>query len=129
MRAALRVAAVVAVVFGAVTVFAGGNVLFGSGAKAAGSYVPFVVWFNFLAGFAYVAAGFGLWNARPWATALALGLAVLTALVFAAFGAYAGSGGAFEPRTVAAMTLRTALWTFIAVLAWRAGRSIEQRAT
>ncbi|HYX66007.1 MAG TPA: hypothetical protein VE935_17450 [Burkholderiales bacterium] len=129
MRAAVRVAAVVAVVFGAVTVFAGGNVLFGSGAKAAGNYVPFVVWFNFFAGFAYVAAGVGLWNARPWATAFALGLAVLTALVFAAFGVYAGSGGAYEPRTVAAMAVRTALWTFIAALAWLAGRSIEQRAT
>lgn len=128
MRAAVRVAAVVAVVFGAVTVFAGGNVLFGSGAKAAGNYVPFVVWFNFFAGFAYVAAGVGLWKARPWATAFALGLAVLTALVFAAFGVYAGSGGAYEPRTVAAMAVRTALWTFIAALAWLAGRSIEQRA-
>ena len=128
MRAALRIAAVVAVLFGAVTVFAGGNVLFGGGAKAAGDYVPFVVWFNFLAGFAYVAAGVGLWKARPWATALALGLAVLTALVFAAFGVYAVSGGAYEPRTVAAMTVRTVLWTIIAALAWLAGRSIEQRA-
>jgi hypothetical protein len=48
----LRLAAVVAVLFGAATVTSGGNVLFGSGAAAAGSYVPFVVGFNFLAGFA-----------------------------------------------------------------------------
>ena len=129
VRAALRVAAVVAVLFGAVTVFAGGNVLFGSGAKTAGNYVPFVVWFNFLAGFAYVAAGIGLWQTRRWGTALAATLAVLTALVFAAFGAYVGNGGAYEARTVAAMTVRTALWTFIAALAWLAGRSVEQRTT
>ena len=59
-RRALRFAALVAVLFGAATVASGGNVIFGSGAAAAGSYVPFVVWFNFLAGFVYVAAGIGL---------------------------------------------------------------------
>jgi hypothetical protein len=127
VKTALRVAALVAVLFGVVTVFAGGSVIFGSGAKAAGNYVPFVVWFNFLAGFVYVAAGVGLWRARRWGTAFAVGLAVLTALVFAAFGAYVGSGAAYEARTVVAMTVRTALWTFIAALAWRAGRSLEHR--
>ena len=56
------VAALVALVFGALTVTSGGKVLFGSEATraAAGAYVPFVLWFNFLAGFAYVAAGVGL---------------------------------------------------------------------
>lgn len=119
MRLALRVAAVVAVLFGAATVWSGGNVLFGSGAKAAGNYVPFIVWFNFLAGFAYIAAGVGIWRGRTWAAALAAALAVLTALAFAAFGAYVAMGGAFEMRTVAAMTLRTVLWAAIAALLMR----------
>jgi hypothetical protein len=118
-RAAVRIAAVVAVVFGAATVASGGNVLFGGGAAAAGSYVPFVVWFNFLAGFFYIAAGFGLWRQRRWAAWLAVALAVLTALVFAAFGWHVAAGGAFEPRTVAAMTLRTLVWTATAALAIR----------
>ena len=129
MKLALRIAAVVAVIFGALTIFSGGNVIFGTGAQAAGNYVPFVVWFNFLAGFAYIAAGIGLWRQRSWATALAVALAALTALVFAAFGGWVATGGAYETRTVVAMTLRTALWTFIAALAWLAGRSLEQRAT
>jgi hypothetical protein len=116
-RAALRVAAGVAVLFGAATVASGANVLFGSGAAAAGDYVPFVVWFNFIAGFFYVAAGFGLWRGRRWAAWLALALAVLTALAFAAFGWHVLAGGAFEARTVAAMTLRTLVWTAIAALA------------
>jgi hypothetical protein len=118
MRLALRLAAGVAVLFGVATVASGGNVLFGGGATAAGSYVPFVVWFNFLAGFAYVAAGVGLWFHRRWAARLALALAVLTALVFGALGLHIVGGGAFEARTVAAMTLRTALWATIAGLAF-----------
>ena len=116
MKVALRIIALVAVLFGAATVYAGGNVLFGSGAQAAGNYVPFVVWFNFLAGCAYVAAGIGIWQRRRWAGPLAAALAVLTALTFAAFGVWAATGGAYEMRTVAAMTLRTAVWVAIAAL-------------
>jgi hypothetical protein len=121
MRLALRVAAAVAVLFGAATLASGGNVLFGSGAAAAGHYVPFVLWFNFIAGFFYVAAGIGLWQRRRWAVWLAVALAVLTALTFAAFGWHVSSGGAFEMRTVAAMTLRTSVWTAIAGLALVSG--------
>jgi hypothetical protein len=127
MKLSLRLAAIVAVLFGAATVLSGGNVLFGSGAAAAGHYVPFVVWFNFLAGFAYIVAGAGLWRHRPWAVALALAVAILTALVFAAFGIHVARGGAFEMRTVAAMTLRTVLWAAIAALAWFALRSKRKR--
>jgi len=116
-KLALRLAAGVAVLFGAATVVSGGNVLFGSGAAAAGNYVPFVVWFNFVAGFFYIAAGIGLWRRRRWAAWLALALAVLTGLALAAFGWHVATGGAFEVRTVAAMTLRTLVWTAIAALA------------
>lgn len=115
---AVKGAAAVALLFGVATVVSGGRVLFGPGAAAAGDYVPFVVWFNFLAGFAYVAAGIGLWLRRRWAAPLALVLALLTALVFAAFGAHILGGGAFEARTVAAMSLRTFVWVSIAALAF-----------
>jgi hypothetical protein len=115
------VIAAVAIVFGALTLKEGGAVLFGDGTAraAAGSYVPFVVWFNFLAGFAYIAAGAGLWLQQRWALWLAAGIAVATALTFAALGVHVFSGGAFETRTVAAMTLRTLVWAVIAALGWR----------
>lgn len=116
MKLALRVVAIIAVLFGAATVWSGGNVLFGSGAAAAGNYVPFIVWFNFLAGFAYIAAGIGIWRRRAWATALATALALLTAIAFVAFGGWVATGGAYEMRTVVAMTIRTVLWTAIAAL-------------
>lgn len=106
----------VAIAFGVLTLVAGGRVLFGGGAAEAGDYVRFVVWFNFLAGFAYVVAGVGLGLAERWGAGLALGLAVATLVVFAAFGVHVLYGGPYEARTVAAMTFRAALWCALA--AW-----------
>ena len=117
----MRVIALIAIGFGLMTIREGGAVLFYDGAArdAAGSYVPFVLWFNFLAGFAYVIAGVGLWMRRRWATWLAMAIAVATALVFLAFGVHVALDGAWERRTVIAMTLRTLVWTGIAAMAWR----------
>ena len=116
----MRTAAIVAVVFGAATIRAGGSVLFGDGAQAAGNVVGFVLWFNFLAGFAYVVAGAGLWMRRRWSAQLALAIAAATVLVFGAFGIHVAAGGAFEARTAWAMMLRSAVWMLIALLAFRA---------
>ena len=117
----LRVAAVIGTLFGLLTIREGGAVIFGDDAArlAAGDYVSFVVWFNFLAGFAYVGAGLGLWFRRRWAARLALGIGVATLIAFAAFGWLVISGGAFETRTVIAMTLRSAVWFAIAAISWR----------
>lgn len=114
----LRAAATVAVLFGIATVLSGARVLFGpEGARtAAGHVVPFVLWFNFLAGFAYVVAGIGLWRFKPDAARLAAAIAALTALTYLAFGVHVALGGAHELRTVLAMALRTALWIAIAWL-------------
>lgn len=111
----------VAVAFGLLTIKEGGTILFGGEAAraAAGNYVPFVLWFNFLAGFAYVVSGIGLWLRQSWAARLAIIIAAATVLTFAAFGIHVLSGGAFEPRTVVAMSLRTLVWTTIAAIAWR----------
>lgn len=114
---ARRFLAIVAVIFGLLTVVSGGRALFGG--VDMGAVVPFVLWFNFAAGFAYVAAGIGLWRGARWAALLALGIAVATAAVFAAFLWHVGSGGAWEARTMGAMILRTGVWIAIAALALR----------
>ena len=107
-----------AIAFGLLTIKEGGSVLLGNeeARAAAGNYVPFVLWFNFTAGFAYVIAGAGLWMQQRWAVWLAIAIAATTALTFIAFGAHIFSGGAYEQRTVIAMSLRTLVWTIIAVL-------------
>lgn len=111
----LRVVAVIALLFGLLTIKSGGSVLFGPEASklAAGNAVGFVLWFNFMAGFLYVIAGIGLWMEKGWAVWLAGLIALLTALVFIAFGVHISGGGLYENRTIAAMTLRFTLWTFI----------------
>ncbi len=105
--------------FGLLTVKEGGTVLFGDeeARVAAGSYVPFVLWFNFVAGFFYIAAGVGLWLQQRWAVWLAAVIAVTTALAFAALGMHIYSGEAYEQRTVVAMSLRTLVWVVITVVA------------
>ena len=111
----------VAVGFGLLTIKEGGTVLFGGEAAraSAGNYVPFVLWFNFVAGFAYVIAGAGLWMQQRWAALLAVAIVAATALTFAAFGVHVYFDGAYEPRTVIAMSLRTLVWAVIAAVAWR----------
>ncbi|RFC64707.1 hypothetical protein [Mesorhizobium denitrificans] len=113
----LSIAVAVAVIFGLLTIVSGGRALFGSADM--GAVVPFVLWFNFLAGFAYVLAGIGLWRGAGWAPMLSLGIAVTTAAVFAAFLWHVGFGGAWEARTMGAMILRTGIWIAIAALVLR----------
>lgn len=117
-----RAAAVAAVIFGVATIRAGGSVLFGDGAASAGKVVGFVLWFNFLAGFAYVAAGIALWMGRRWGSLLATLIAAGTLLVFVAFGLHVALGGVFETRTAWAMLLRSVVWVLIAALALRVTR-------
>ena len=101
----VRVISLVAVGFGLLTIKEGGTVLFGGEAAraSAGNYVPFVLWFNFVAGFAYVIAGAGLWMQQRWAALLAVAIVAATALTFAAFGVHVYFDGAYEVRTVIAM--------------------------
>lgn len=121
MKPVLRTIGAVAALFGMMTIKEGGFVLFWSetARDAAGDYVPFVLWFNFLAGFLYVVAGYGLIRLRRWAAGLSIAIALMTALVFLAFGVHIASGGAFEQRTVAAMSLRTLFWIVVSWLAHR----------
>ena len=117
----IRAISLAAIGFGLLTIKEGGMTLSGDAAalKAAGNYVPFVLWFNFAAGFAYVIAGAGLWMRQRWAVWLAVAIAAATALVFAAFGAHVITGGLYEKRTVVAMSMRTLVWVTIAAIVWR----------
>ena len=111
-------AAVVAIAFGALTVVSGGMALF-SGMDM-GAVVPVVLWFNFLAGFPYIAAGLALWFKARRAWWLCAAILVATLIVVAFFALHIAQGGAFEPRTVGALLLRAIVWAAIAIIAYRA---------
>lgn len=111
----LRALAFLAIAFGALTIKEGGGVLFGpdTARTAAGDYVSFVLWSNFLLGFVYVAAGLGLWLRRRCCLTLAALIVAATLATLAAFAVHIALGGAFEARTLVAMSMRTLVWGFI----------------
>lgn len=113
-----KAAAVLALLFGAMTIVSGGSVLFGGEAvrAQAGDVVLFVLWFNFAAGFAYVIAAFGIWTRAKWAFPLSFLIAAATLIVAALFTLIVLTGGAFEMRTVMALILRFSIWAGITVL-------------
>lgn len=112
---------IIAVLFGLLTIKSGGMVLFvdGEAREQAGNYVPFVLWFNFIAGFAYLIAGAGLWKQQRWAAWLAILIAVATLVVFALFALHILDGGSHEQRTVIAMSARSLIWILIATFAYK----------
>ena len=112
---------IIAVIFGLLTIKSGGSVLFVDGVarEEAGNYVPFVIWFNFLAGFAYLIAGAGLFMQKLWAAWMSVFIVVATIVIFALFGLHILNEGMYEFRTVAAMSLRTVIWALIATFAYR----------
>lgn len=117
----ITIAAVVALLFGLLTILSGGRALFGGEAAraAVGDAVPFVLWFNFLAGFAYVLAGIGLFLRHGWAVQVTIAILALTILVMLAFWGHMLLGGAYEMRTVWAMGLRTLVWGIIVAVVMR----------
>lgn len=112
-----RTAAAVAVVFGLVTVFAGGRVLRG----ADPGYVAFMplLAFNTTMGVAYAAVGVAIWRAVRWSATAAGTVAGLNVLVLVAIiGVYA-TGGLVALDSLRAMAFRTVVWILLyAALVW-----------
>lgn len=123
-----RIAAWAAILFGLLTILSGSSVLFGPDGirNAAGEVVPAILWFNALSGFAYIAAGAGLlagtWWARPLAGLIALAIAAMLLLLVTKILA----GTPWEPRTLAAMILRLAMWIAITAIAPKHPRPVRR---
>ena len=112
----------VAVVFGVLTIKSGGAVLFWSeeARVAAGNYVPFVLWFNFVSGFLYVVAGVAFWMNKSWSLWLAVAILAGIVAVFSALGlSILIVDIPYETRTVGAMVVRTTVWSVVVFLAYK----------
>lgn len=124
-KSPLKLLGIIATIFGLLTLISGGQALFLGPERGVdmGQVVTPVLAFNFLAGFAYVAAGIGIWKSQRWAARLAVALAAMTIIMFIYLGVHIVSGGAFELRTVIAMGFRTAFWAMVAFVAMRGIRT------
>ncbi len=122
-----KIVAVVAFLFGLMTINSGGSTLFIEEVRqAAGDFVPFVLWINFILGFAYLAAGIGLFTGKAWGKSLSLAIAGITLLTYAAFGIHVALGGLFIVKTVKAMAVRSLVWVGIAFVAVKSNSSETQ---
>jgi hypothetical protein len=110
------VVAVVAVVFGLVTMLAGGRVLFGVSDPGYVVFRPLLV-YNSLMGGVYTVVGAGVWRAARWARRGAWMIAALNfvALVATVIGHFLGSSIAID--SVRAMTFRSVVWLVLAFVA------------
>ncbi|MCF6237453.1 MAG: hypothetical protein L3J79_01335 [Candidatus Marinimicrobia bacterium] len=110
-----KLTAILAIVFGLITLRSGGMTLFIEETRAAaGDIVLFVLWSNFILGFAYIVAGAGIFLDKSWAKNLSLAIAGITLLTYAAFWIHITLGGSFIIKTVKVMAIRSFIWVAIA---------------
>ena len=117
----LKLIAIVAIIFGVLTIRSGGMVLFSDGLarENAGHYVPFVLWFNFSAGFFYLLSAVLMFINPIRGFWLAVIITLSTLLIFALFGLHIIQGGLYETRTVYAMILRVVIWALITLYLYK----------
>lgn len=117
----LKAVSVIVIIFGLLTIKEGGSVVFDidSARVNSGNYVPFVVLFNFLSGFLYVMAGFGLWWQKNWAVKLSIFLLTSILLTYILLFIHIFTGGLYENRTIFAMAFRSVIWGITAFVSWK----------
>lgn len=117
-----RVFALVAALFGLVTIIAGGRVLSG-GDPGYVVFLPLLV-YNTAMGVAYVAAGAMAWRSAERGKYAAATIFILNLLVLGAIGYLYMTGGSVAMDSVRAMVLRTVVWLVLFLgLAWVSHRN------
>ena len=115
-----KIAAVVLALFALLTIFMSGSVifdLFGIRAKE-GNYVLFVVVLNFICGFLYLFAAFGLFTKKIWTTRLLIASVGILLVSFLGLMWHINSGRIYEMGTVKAMLFRISITILFAGISW-----------
>jgi cation transport ATPase len=114
-----RVASILAILIGLLSIREGGAVLLG---VTVPDYpvLTWLVWYNVALGFVSVVAGIGMWIKRYWSRTLALNILVFHAVVFAGLFALYQFGQTVAHRSIFAMMFRTFTWIVIySLLEWK----------
>ena len=106
-----KVLALVAVLFGVVTIFAGSRVLIGSDPGYV-VFLPLLV-YNTVMGFIYIGVGVVAWRDIHYGKNGAAIVFALNLLVLAAIWLLYNSGGAVAIDSLRAMTMRTVIWLLL----------------
>jgi hypothetical protein len=114
-----RIAAVLAILLGLLSVKEAGSVLLGLTTKPY-TVLPWLVWYNVVAGFLSVLCGRGLWLKRTWADKLADTIVTLHGLVLMILVVLFAFHEAVALISIAAMLIRTLLWVeIIGLTRWK----------
>jgi hypothetical protein len=114
-----RVAAVLAVMLGLLSVTEGGRVLLGLFVPGY-PVLPWLVWYNVGMGALSVAAGAGIWLQRERARSLAVNILTLHAIVFVGLFALKQMGQTVAMQSIFAMMFRTFSWSVIySLVSWK----------
>ena len=110
-----RLAALLALAIGLLTVVEGGIVLLGFETKPY-PVLPWLLRYNVAMGFVSLAAGHGLWREQKWAATLARIIRTCHGAVFLWLVVMDLLGMTVAMNSIGAMLFRTAIWTGIVML-------------
>jgi FtsH-binding integral membrane protein len=114
-----RLAAILAIVIGLLSIKAGASVLLGTSAPT----YPVLQWlviYNVALGFVSLIAGIGLWMQHKWGITLATIIASLHGIVFITLISMFALEKTVAQKSIMAMLFRTTIWlVIIALLAWK----------
>jgi len=114
-----RVAAILAIVLGLVSVREGGSVLLGLTTPAY-AVLPWLAWYNVAMGIVSVVAGVGMWQQREWGITLAVNILALHGIVFLGLIGLNQIGQTVAMISIFAMLFRTFTWIVIcSLLKWK----------
>lgn len=117
----LKISAIILTLFALITLFMSSSVifdLFGIREKE-GNYVLFIVITNFICGFIYLVAAYGMFFGRTWTTRLLVFATSILTISFVGLIWHISSGGIYEQQTVKAMLFRIAITAVFGGLSWR----------
>ncbi len=110
-----RLASILAVILGLLSIKEGGSVLLGLSTKPY-TILPWLVWYNVVIGFLSVLCGRGLWLKRTWADKLADTIVTLHGLVLVILIVLFAFHEAVAMISIMAMLFRTVVWVGIILL-------------
>jgi len=114
-----RVAAILAIVLGLVSIREGGSVLLHLSVPSY-TVLPWLVWYNVVMGGVSVVAGAGMWTRKEWAITLGVNILTFHSIVFFGLVGLHQFGQTVAWISIFAMMFRTFTWiVIVSLLKWK----------